>query len=104
MPKLLTWGGRSTFSYAGSVRVGTNITYGSGFTIFISSNDYQRLLDHFKGRRVPCGTSRTNPPRGSLGEWLMGNVTRTAIASYVGAILVHEDFANKVGSDIEFKD
>jgi len=104
MPELLTWGGRSRFSYTGSVCDGTNITYGSGFTIFISADHYQRLLNHFKGRRVPCGTSRTNPPRGSLGEWLMTNITRTAIASYVGAILVHEGYATKVGSDIEFKE
>lgn len=60
------------------------------------------LLTHFKGMRVPCGTSRDKPQIGSLGEWLQGNVTKTAIASYVAAILVHEGYAKKDGAWIEF--
>lgn len=103
MIELPTWGERSTFSYDGSVQRGTKITYGSGWTVFISAGDYRQLLNYFKGKCVPCGTSRTNPPHGSLGEWLMKNVTRTAIASYVGAILVHEGYALKLGSDIRFR-
>ena len=103
MPELPTWAGGSSFSYIGSVRKGTKMTYGSGHTMHVSASDYQRLLTHFGGRRVPCGTSRTDRPRDSLGEWLLENVTKTAIASYVGAILVHEGYAVKRGSDIEFK-
>ena len=101
--KLPTWGGRSSFSYVGSVETGTRITYGSGFVTNVSAVQYQKLLNHFKGKRVPCGTSRTKPPRGSLGEWLMENVTKTAAASYVGRILVWEGYAIKLGSDIQFK-
>lgn len=33
---------------------------------------------------------------------MMENVTKTAIASYVGAILVHEGYAVKRGSNIQF--
>jgi len=102
MIELRTWKERSTFSYEGSVQRGTKIIYGSGWTASLSTDDYRQLLNYFKGKRVPCGTSRTNPPNGSLGEWLMKNVTRTAIASYVGAILVHEGYALKLGSDIQF--
>ena len=54
---------------------------------------YQRLLQDFEGKSVRCGTLRTEQPPGSLGEWLMGNVTRTAITSYVGRILVCEGYA-----------
>ena len=40
---------------------------------------------------------------GSVGEWLQNNVTKTAIASYVGAILIHEGYAVKgKGAEIEF--
>lgn len=104
MIELPTWGGKSTFSYEGSVQAGTRISYGSsGWTTYVSADHYRKLLNHFRGRRVPCGTPRTNVPRGSLGEWLMENVTKTAIASYVGAILVHEGYAVKQGSCIRFR-
>ena len=49
------------------------------------------------------GTSRTDPPRNSVGEWLQLNVTRTALASYVGPILITEGYAEKAGgSKIRF--
>ncbi len=37
------------------------------------------------------------PPKGSLGEWLQTNVTRSAIACYVASILVIEGYAKRVG-------
>jgi hypothetical protein len=42
------------------------------------------------------GTSRDNPPTGSVGAWLQENVTKTAIASYVGPILLSEGLASRV--------
>jgi len=60
-----------------------------------------RKVETFFGMHA-C-TSRTDPPRGSLGEWLMSNITKTAIASYVGAILTHEGYAEKRGSYIKFR-
>ena len=51
---------------------------------------------------MDCGTSRTDPQLGSLGEWLKEKVSKTATASYVGAILVNEGYAKKRGSRIEF--
>ena len=104
MQTLKTWARRSEFSYTGSVKDGTRITYGSGFSATISAAQYAKLLDHFRGRTVDIGTSRTNPPRGSVGEWLQSNVTKTATASYVGPILVAEGYAEKVGrSQISFR-
>jgi len=97
-----TWGGRSSFHYNGSVKAGTKIIYGKGWEARVTSREYKRLLDHFKARRVRCGTSLTDPPRGSLGEWIMENVTRTNITCYVSAILVHENYAIKLGPDILF--
>jgi hypothetical protein len=99
---LKTWAGFSTFSFRGTVKEGTKIFYGSNQTFTITSGEYFNLLNHFSGRIVDCGTSRTNPQSGSLGEWLQKNVTKIAIASYVGAILVSEGYARKLKSKIGF--
>ena len=97
MQTLTTWAGRSKFRYTGSVALGLMITYGKGFSVTISTREYTALLKQFRGRTVEIGTSRTNPPRGSVGEWLINNVTKTGIASYVGPILINEGYAVKVG-------
>ena len=97
MPTLPTWSGRSSFEYTGSVREGTTITYGKGYISRMPSAHYSALLRHFRGRTVSIGTSRTDPPAGSLGQWLASNVTPTAIASYVGPILIAEGYAEKAG-------
>ena len=102
MKKIETWGGRSNFSYLGSVTSGTRIVYGSGYYVDVSKQHYSALLKHFNGMRVPCGTSRTSPPVGSLGMWLQDHVTKTAIASYVGAILIEEGYAQKEDKWIKF--
>ena len=84
MKTLPTWRKRSEFTYSGSVQDGTRIYYGSKpWEAYVSAEKYQELLRHFKEKGVPCGTSRDEPPSGSLGEWLQQNVTKTAIASYV---------------------
>ena len=84
------------------MKEGTLILYGSGFSKEVSARDYERMLAHFRGRTVYCGVSRGNPPPDSLGKWLQENVCKTAIASYVGAILVNEDYAKKKCDEIEF--
>jgi hypothetical protein len=94
---LLTWAGKSKFSYFGSVAQGTTVTYGSGFSITLSASQYNALLNHFRGRTVDIGTSHDNPPRGSVGEWLQSHVTKTGIASYVGPILIAEGYAEQAG-------
>ena len=94
---LPTWAKKSRFQYTGTVQTGTTITYGKGFRVKISGSDYSRLISFFSGSTVEIGTSRTNPPNGSLGKWLQSNVTKTAIASYVGPILINEGYAEKVG-------
>jgi len=78
---------------------------GKSYHLNISSNQYNALLDHFRGRTVDIGTSRDKPQRGSVGEWLQVNVTKVAVASYVGAILIHEGLATKAadGTRIRFK-
>jgi len=94
MPK--TWGGRSNFNYSGSVETGTEIIYGKGWKVYVSAERYIALRRHFIDRIVPVGTSRTEPPKGSLGERLQANVTRSAIACYVASILVIEGYAKHV--------
>jgi hypothetical protein len=100
MQTLLTWSGSSKFRYAGSVARGVNIRYGSkGWPAAVTAQDFAALLAAFGGRRVDVGTSRTNPPRMSLGAWLQKHVTRTAIASYVAPILLAEGLAARVPED-----
>ena len=99
---LPTWAGRSEFRYGGSVKEGVTIKYGNGFsyTQKISAQQFRNLLDYFRERTVNIGTSRTTPPPGSVGEWLQVNVTKIAMASYVGPILINEKYATKVGGPI----
>ena len=97
MIKLKTWAGRSDFKYTGSVKDGTEIYYGKEYKYKakVSSADYFALTRKFSGSTVDIGTSRDIPPSGSIGEWLQINVTNTAIASYVGPILISEGYAEK---------
>jgi len=102
MPALRTWGGRSQFNYEGSVEAGTYITYGKRKNkARVEGHQYAALRHQFLNQVVPLGTTRktseTEPPPGSLGDWLHANVTYAAIASYVGPILVLEDYAERVG-------
>jgi hypothetical protein len=103
---LRSWAGRREFHYDGSVDGGTTIWYGRGFQhSYVSGQQYGQSLQHFGGRTVDMGASR-EPPSGSVGAWLMKHVTRRAIASYVGPILVHEGYAERVPWDsakIRFK-
>lgn len=104
MIELKTWAGRSNFNYKGSVGQGTEIHFGNGHIINISAGQYKHLLKVFAGKVTNIGTSRTSPPDGSVGEWLVNNVSRVATASYVGAILIYEGYAEKIGGpDIKFK-
>jgi len=105
IPTLKTWAGRSEFKYEGTMAQGTTITFGNGNRAKITADQYNDLLNHFRGRTVDIGTSRTDPPRDSVGKWLQENVTKTATASYVGPILIHEGHAVKAdtGSKIRFK-
>ena len=62
----------------------------------LSKEQYMKLIETFKGRTVLIGSSRTNPPKDSLGEWLMNNITKQAIASYIAKILIEEDHARPI--------
>jgi hypothetical protein len=97
MKELPTWAERSTFTYSGSVKEGTRLFVGkSKQELFIDKKSYAMLLEEFNERTVSVGTSRTNPPKHSLGEWLNQHVTKVAVASYVSRILIHEGFGEKV--------
>ena len=103
MIELKTWRERSKFKYEGSIELGTAIYFGNNNLVNISSGQYKELVKYFAGRTVNIGTSRTKPPNKSVGEWLINNISKTAIASYVGAILIYEGYAEKIGgSDIKF--
>ena len=97
MKKYKTAGGRSEFSYEGSIKSGTKIYFGREATIEISPVKWEELIESYKGKTVPLGTSRTEPS--GLGQWLHENVTRVAIASYVGRILEVEGYAELFKSE-----
>ena len=99
MTELTTWEGRSKFSYEGSLTEGVTIYYGAGHKQRILAGQWANLLEAFSGQTVKVGTSRNQPPRGSLGEWLKSVVTKTAISSYVAPILVHQGVAERVADD-----
>ena len=94
---LQTWGKGARFSYTGSVKEGTTIYYGEDLEreIEVSRQEYSRLLAKFSGHEVPIGTTRTNLPKGSVGEWWSDNIGGPAAMSYVGAILEAEGYATK---------
>ena len=91
-----TWGKRSSFEYVGSVETGTEIKYGQGRAVTVTAQQYAALRKHFLNQVVAVGTSRTESPKRSLGEWLKNNVTKLAIASYVAPILLLEGYAERV--------
>ena len=91
-----TWGKRSSFDYTGSIETGTEIKFGEGHVRTVTAQQYAALRKHFLNQVIAVGSSRTEPAKGSLGEWLKNNVTTTAIASYVAPILVREKYAERV--------
>lgn len=105
MHKLKTWAGRSEFKYTGSIKDGTEIYYGKKYKykVKVSSANYSALIKKFSGSTVNIGTSRDVPPSGSVGEWLQKNVTKTAIASYVGPILISDGYAEKIGRSSQIR-
>jgi len=58
MPELSTWAAKSKFSYEGSVKEGTRIIYDSGYSIYLSAEQYANLLHTFGGRTVNMAPER----------------------------------------------
>ena len=103
MKEIKTWGERSKFNYSGSVKAGTKIVFKSGVYINFSSEEYERLLNYFSDKTVNIGTSRTEPPDGSLGHWIDQNFNKKGTTSFIGAILVNEGYAKKTINRAEIK-
>jgi hypothetical protein len=95
LKELPTWRGKSKFRYSGCVTTGTEIHYGTNSKITVTKDDYSALLKTFAGQEVPIGTSRTPSSPNSVGAWLIAHVSPTALASYVGPILVDEKYAKR---------
>lgn len=95
--RLPTWTGRSTFEYDRASDGSITLHYGKGcvYCVRVPGAKLQQLLSTFAGREVPIGTSKTDPPKSSLGFWLQQNVTKTAIASYVGPLLIKLGYAQR---------
>lgn len=99
MQELETWAGRSKFQYKGAVPEDVTLCFGKVQQQRITAQQWTALRAHFSGKTVKVGTSRDNPPKGSLGEWLQHNVTKIATASYVAPLLVQSGLAERVTYD-----
>lgn len=93
MQLLRTQSRNRPFSYERLADGRIRLRYGQGFETRIAAMDIERLLTVFQGQTVLLGTSRDYPPEGSIGAWLQQNVTKTAVAAYLGPVLVHEGLA-----------
>lgn len=91
--KMKTLARDAEFEYSGSVVKGLTLVVGDGYTHKVSSEVLSALTKHFFGMEVDLGTSRTDPPEGSIGEWLIGS-SSINLASYIGPVLVEEGFAD----------
>ncbi|RHW43466.1 hypothetical protein D1B31_02055 [Neobacillus notoginsengisoli] len=87
---------KKKFGYQGSVKEGVILFFGKNQSVKLEKEDLKVLLNTFSGKTVPIGASRTNPPIGSLGDWLMKNITKVAIASYLAPVLITEGYAQKI--------
>jgi len=93
MHYLQTFERQKPFHYDGCVQCGTTIYYGNSKNdpITVAASEYSKLIKKFSGHCIPLAATRNlNRPRESLGGWLEEKGFETAIASYVGPILVHE--------------
>ena len=88
------------FFYEKTAEDDVHIEFGRGRKVTVAAEDLRRLVQQFKGRQAQLGTSRDRRPAGSVGEWLQQNVTKIAIASYVGPILVYEGHATWVDNSV----
>lgn len=90
---------KKSFSYQGSIGEGIVLFLGDKMNkAEIDKEECGNLLAEFSGKTVKIGASRTNPPKGSVGEWLKlnKNITKTVITSYLVPILINEGYAEKV--------
>lgn len=75
--------------------LGFQLHFGGGSgSATVPSATLEQLVRHFAGQRVAIGTSRTSPPKGSLGEYLQQNLSKTALASYIAPLLLHLGLAD----------
>lgn len=103
MKALQTIARKSPFKYEGSIADGIILYFGNGRKETVTKKHCQLLLEKFDGKIVNVGRSFKNPPPNSLGEWLLQNVSKRAIASYMAPVLVEEGYATWVGSkEIQF--
>jgi len=103
MKEIPTWGERSKFNYSGSVTEGTKIVFKNGVVLEFSKEKYEKLLSFFSGKNVNIGTSRTDPPEGSLGKWIELNMRKMGTTSFIGAIMLSEGYAIKTKNRAEIK-
>ncbi len=106
MPKIWTLGHpsrRTEFEYSGDVDNGVTLDFSGN--PYISSEFFHAILNEFRGRTIKGGFSMTDPISGGLGEWVQNNSNRLnpvsltpRHASFIAAILVHEDF---IKSDLD---
>ena len=70
------------------------IIFGQDRKTAIPVQKYESMIRAFRGKEVELRPTRGIPKAGSVEAWVrLNNITKTAIASYLGPILVHEERA-----------
>lgn len=84
---------RSSFYCKGTVAEGVKIQFNRGGSSFTAA-DWKALIQHFASRpSVVAGTSRDNPPSGSLGAYLVEK-KGVNLASFLLPIMLEEGLVN----------
>jgi hypothetical protein len=88
------------FEFAGHEDGSIRFYFGREFsgTAKINAVDIQGLRRCFQGMSVPLTCKRGE----SIDGWLTENVTKVRVASYVGPLLIHLEYASRDGDNISF--
>lgn len=106
MKKINTASGRSSFEYRGNKSEGIELRFGTGVTqnARVSADVIEALIREFGNRpkAVVVGTSFTDPPLGSIGDWLKEHCGQN-IACYLVPTLEDLGIGEYDGSRREFR-
>ncbi|WP_341313491.1 GIY-YIG nuclease family protein [Paraburkholderia sp. IMGN_8] len=93
MPQLNTATGKAQFEYSGNREAGIELHFGNGqqtFRVRVSAETINALLAEFASRPAPVvvGTHFSDPPLGSIGDWLKAQGLQN-VACYLVPALEH---------------
>lgn len=91
--RLPTFGGDSEFTAEFYANGDVRLRYGALSTKLVKKDIFERITSRFQGTAVPL-TAKVGP---SLNEWLLDNLSKTRLASYIGSVLIRQDYVVRKG-------